>query len=104
MSLKVISQAENPILEESFEESENLNISSSESIHPKKKNEKLMIASLDLIEKKKRESFVLNLKLSVKDPRLDISNNEMKSETRSKLEMLKLHRNDFELQIEQKVR
>ena len=68
-----------------------------------KENDKLLDASLDLIDKKKRESFVNNLRLSVKDPLLDFGNKEIFTETRTKIEMLLKNRRDIESQIEQKV-
>ncbi len=101
MSHKFLSYQEKIIPEESSEENSD-EIDEFEASN--KENDKLMIASLDLIEKKKRESFVQNLRLSIKDPMLDISNKEMINETRTKIELLKINRKEVEILIEQKVK
>ena len=100
-----MSKTANAIQELSSEEdSEKDEIAESEdSIIINKENAKLLDASLDLIDKKKRESFVNNLKLSVKDPMLDFGNKDIFTETRTKIEMLLKNRRDIESQIEQKV-
>ena len=100
-----MSKTANAIQELSSEEdSEKDEIAESEdSIIINKENAKLLDASLDLIDKKKRESFVNNLKLSVKDPNLDFGNKDIFTETRTKIEMLLKNRRDIESQIEQKV-
>ena len=102
-----MSKTANAIPEVSSEEdSENVDeIEESEnSIIINKENAKLLNASLDLIDKKKRESFVNNLRLSVKDPMLDFGNKEIFTETRTKIEKLLVSRRDIESQIEQKVK
>lgn len=101
-----MSKTANAIQEVSSEEdSENVDeIEESEnSIIINKENAKLLDASLDLIDKKKRESFINNMRLSVKDPLLDFGNKEIFTETRTKIEMLLKNRREIEIQIEQKV-
>jgi len=89
--------------EEESEKGDEINESENSIILNNKENAKLLNSSLDLIDKKKRESFVHNLRLSVKDPMLDISNKEGFTETRTKIEMLLMNRKEIENQIEQKV-
>lgn len=97
------SLSQNVILEESFEASSEELEDSEEQSPIKKEKEKLMIASLDFIDKKKRESFANNLRLSIKAPNLNLSDKENLSETRSKIDAMKISRREMEFHIEQKV-
>lgn len=102
MSQKFISQTGTVIPEVSSEDaSDEYDVEELNSPINKEKD-KLLIASLDLIDKKKRESFVHNLRLSIKDPMVDISNKDLLSDTHSKIELMKMSRKDIEFQIEQK--
>ena len=102
MSQKLISQAQNAIPEENSSDNDSEALDEIEETDLKE-NDKIMIASLDLIDKKKKESYVHNLRLSLKDPMMDISNQEIMTETRTKIELLKKNRKEVEMQIEEKV-
>lgn len=97
------SLSQNVILEESFEASSEELEDSEEQSPIKKEKEKLMIASLDFIDKKKRESFANNLRLSIKAPNLNLSDKENLSETRAKIDAMKISRREIEFHIEEKV-